>query len=41
MLYPKVILAVFEAFNFLADFTQISKTQILRRFNHGLCGICE
>jgi hypothetical protein len=32
MLYPKIILPVFEAFNFLTDFTQISKAQILRRF---------
>jgi hypothetical protein len=40
MLYPKIILPVFEAFNFIADATQISKAQILRGFNHGLCRIC-
>jgi hypothetical protein len=40
MLYPKIILTVFEAYIFLADFTQISKALILRRFNHGLCSIC-
>jgi hypothetical protein len=40
MLYPKIILTVFEAFNFLADATQISKAQILHRCNHGLCKIC-
>jgi hypothetical protein len=40
MLYLKIILTVFEAFNFLADATQISKAQILRRCNHGLCKIC-
>jgi hypothetical protein len=40
MMYPKIILPVFEAFNFLADATQISKAQILRRLNHGLCSIC-
>jgi hypothetical protein len=39
MLYPKIILAVFEAFNFLADFTRIY-SQILHRPRLNLRKIC-